>query len=339
MTAAAFKDAVRAPPNARVVAATVALTPSYATLGPAAPWLLLAFRIVQGSALGGEVGPSSVYLVESAPPARRGFDASWQIASQGLAVAAAGVVGVVLSALLTKQQLSDWGWRLPFLLCLALIPVAFRLRGEMTETLTRSTALPVPAATQVKYVVLGALLIIGGTVSTYVGNFMSTYAITTLKLPATLSLSATLVVGFATFGFALFGGWLGDRFGRKGMVLWPRVALAVLIVPMFFWLTSAPSLPTLWLTALVVAGLTSMSAGISLAIVPELLPKATRATGFAISYAIGVSIFGGSTQLVVAKLIDWTGSPAAPAYYVIVTSLITIAALLGVPETRGRSLD
>jgi MFS family permease len=421
MTAAALKDAVRAPPNARVVAATVAgnaiefydflsfsyfavyisgaffsgedphadllktlavfwsgflfrplggvvigayadragrrpalllslalitvgtmglaLTPSYATLGPAAPWLLVAFRIVQGFALGGEVGPSSVYLVESAPPARRGFYASWQIASQGLAVAAAGVVGVVLSALLTKQQLSDWGWRLPFLLCLALIPVAFRLRGEMTETLTRSTAPPVPTATQVKYVVLGVLLIIGGTVSTYVGNFMSTYAITTLKLPATLSLSATLVVGFATFGFALLGGWLGDRLGRKGMVLWPRVALAILIVPMFLWLTSAPSLPTLWLAALVVAGLTSMSAGISLAIVPELLPKATRATGFAISYAIGVSIFGGSTQLVVAKLIDWTGSPAAPAYYVIVTSLITIAALLWVPETRGGSLD
>jgi MFS family permease len=231
MTAAAFKDAVRAPPNARVVAATVALTPPYATLGPAAPWLLVAFRIVQGFALGGEVGPSSVYLMESAPPARRGCYASWQIASQGLAVAAAGIVGVILSALLTKQQLSDWGWRVPFLLCLALIPVAFRLRGEMTETLTRSTALPVPAATQVKYVVLGALLIIGGTVSTYVGNFMSTYAITTLKLPATLSLSATLVVGFATFGFALFGGWLGDRFGRKGMVLWPRVALAVLIQP------------------------------------------------------------------------------------------------------------
>ena len=82
-----------------------------------------------------------------------------------------------------------------------------------------------------------------------------------------------------------------------------------------------------------------MSAGIGLAILPELLPKATRATGFAVSYAIGVSIFGGSTQLVVAKLIDWTGSNIAPAYYVIATSLITVLALLALPETRGRTID
>lgn len=317
----------------------LALTPSYATIGSLAPALLVFFRIVQGFALGGEVGPSSVYLVEAAPPARRGFYASWQVASQGIAVAAAGAVGVVLSVLLTKQQLSDWGWRVPFLLCLLLVPVAFRLRGEMTETLTRSTAPPVPGGRQIKYIALGVLLIIGATVSTYVGSFISTYAITTLKLPATLSLSATLVGGCATFGFSLLGGWLGDKYGRKVLVLWPRVALAAAIVPMFYWLSSAPSAMTLWLTAILVGGLTAMSAGVGLVILPELLPRATRATGFAISYAIGVSIFGGSTQLVVAKLIEWTGSPAAPAYYVIVTSFVTIAALLALPETRGRPID
>jgi MFS family permease len=317
----------------------IALTPTYATLGPAAPAVLVFFRIVQGFALGGEVGPSSVYLVEAAPPHRRGFYASWQIASQGIAVGAAGLVGVILSALLTRQQLADWGWRVPFLLCLVLIPVAVRLRGEMTEPPHRAAPVRVPALTQAKYIGLGVMLIIGGTVSTYVGNYMSTFAITTLKLPPLLALSATFVGGCATFAFALLGGWLGDKYGRKSLVLWPRVALLVLIVPMFVWLTSAPSLLTLWLAALVVGGLTAMSAGIGLAIVPELLPRATRATGFAVSYALGVSIFGGSTQLVVAKLIDWTGTPIAPAYYVIATSLVTLVALLALPETRARTLD
>ena len=317
----------------------LALTPSYATIGWAAPTILILFRIVQGFALGGEVGPSSVYLVEAAPSHRRGFYASWQIASQGLAVAAAGLVGVILSSLLTKEQLIDWGWRVPFLLCLLLIPIAVWLRGEMREPPSPVAPQPVPMRTQIKYITLGVLLIIGGTVSTYVGNYMSTFAIATLKLPAPLALSATLVGGCATFGFALLGGWLGDSYGRKALVLWPRVALMVAIVPMFIWLTSAPSLPTLWLTVVVVTGLTAMSAGIGLAIVPELLPKATRATGFAVSYAIGVTLFGGSAQLVVAKLIDWTGSAIAPAYYVIATSLITLAALLAVPETRGRTLD
>ena len=219
------------------------------------------------------------------------------------------------------------------------LAIALRLRGEMTEPPRRSAPLHVPALTQARYIALGVLLIIGGTVSTYVGNYMSTFAIATLKLPATLALSATFVGGCATFAFALLGGWLGDKYGRKTLVLWPRVALLVLIVPMFVWLTTAPSLPTLWLAAIVVGGLTAMSAGIGLAIVPELLPKATRATGFAVSYAIGVSIFGGSTQLVVAKLADWTGSSLAPAYYVIATSLITLAALLALPETRDRALD
>ena len=317
----------------------LALTPTYATLGWAAPAILVFFRIVQGFALGGEVGPSSVFLVEAAPPHRRGFYASWQIASQGIAVAASGLVGVVLSATLSKGQLTDWGWRVPFLICLLLIPVAVRLRGEMEEPKSQAPKMRVPWLSQLKFIVLGVLLIIGGTVSTYVGNYMSTFAIATLKLPATLALSATLVGGCATFAFALLGGWLGDTYGRKSLVLWPRVALTVLIVPMFVWLTSAPSLPTLWLAAVIVGGLTAMSAGIGLAIVPELLPKATRATGFAVSYAIGVSIFGGSTQLVVAKLTDWTGSALSPAYYVIATSLVTLAALLALPETRGRTLD
>jgi MFS family permease len=321
----------------------LALIPSYATIGVAAPVLLVACRIIQGFALGGEVGPASVYLVEAAPAHARGFYASWQIASQGLAVMASGGLGTLLSYLLTKQQLADWGWRVPFLVCLALIPVAFYLRGEMPETLdTRRERAPASAealALQARYVFIGVLIIIGGTVSTYVGNYMSTYAITTLKLSPTLSLSATLIGGASTFLFALIGGWLGDRFGRKAMVLLPRIALAAAIWPMFVWLSSAPSAVTLWLSAIIVSGLTALSAGIGMVILPELLPPRARATGFAVSYAIGVSIFGGSTQLLVAWLIRITGNPAAPAWYVILTSLVTIGAVLALPETRGRAID
>ncbi len=321
----------------------LALIPAYATIGVAAPVLLVACRIVQGFALGGEVGPSSVYLMEAAPPHARGFYVSWQIASQGLAVMAGGGLATLLSFLLTKQQLAEWGWRIPFLVCLALIPVAFFLRGEMPETLDVRRQ-PAPAsqltlALQARYIALGVLIIVGGTVSTYVGNYMSTYAITTLKLPATLSLSATLIGGFSTFAFALIGGWLGDRFGRKALLLAPRIALALLIWPLFIWLSTAPSAATLWLSAITINALTALSAGIGLVILPELLPPRARATGFAVSYAVGVSIFGGSTQLLIAWLIKVTGNPAAPAWYVILTSLVTIGAALALPETRGREID
>ena len=229
---------------------------------------------------------------------------------------------------------------MPFLLCLALIPVAFFLRGAMPETLTPQA--PVERggiADHLGYVALGVLVIIGGTVSTYVGNYMSTYAITTLKLPPTLSLSATLVGGASTFAFALVGGWMGDRYGRKALVIWPRIALIVLIWPLFLWLSSAPSVLTLYVATIANAGLTALSAGIGLAMLPELLPRRVRATGLAISYAIGVSIFGGSTQFVIAWLIHATGNPVAPAWYVMATSLVTIAAVMALPETRGREMD
>ncbi len=321
----------------------LALIPSYATIGVTAPVLLVVCRIIQGFALGGEVGPASVYLVEAAPSESRGFYASWQIASQGLAVMAGGAIGTLLSVLLTKQQLADWGWRIPFLVCLALIPVAFYLRNEMTETLDRRRETAPQSkhelALQARYIALGVLIIVGGTVSTYVGNYMTTYAITVLKLPSTLSISATLIGGFSTFLFALIGGWLGDRFGRKALVMLPRVALALLIWPLFVWLSSAPGAATLWTSAIIANGLTAMSAGIGLVILPELLPPRVRATGFAVSYAVGVSIFGGSTQLLIAWLIKVTGNPAAPAWYVILTSLVTIGAVFALPETRGRALD
>ena len=320
----------------------LALVPSYATIGLAAPVMLVICRIIQGFALGGEVGPASVFLMEAAPPHARGFYVSWQIASQGLAVMAGGAVGVALSLVLTQEQLADWGWRVPFLLCLALIPIAFYLRGDMPETLTErghASAARQGLTENAGYVMLGVLLIIGGTVSTYVGNYMSTYAITTLKLPPTLSLSATLINGLGTFVFALIGGWLGDRHGRKALVLWPRVALAVVIWPLFLLLAASPNAMTLWLATIVNSALTALSAGVGLVILPELLPKRARATGFAVSYAIGVSIFGGSTQFVIAWLIHVTKNPAAPAWYVVATSLVTIGALLALPETRGQSIE
>jgi MFS family permease len=321
----------------------LAAIPSYKTIGVAAPVLLVIARCIQGFGLGGDVGPASVYLLEAAPPHARGYYVSWQIASQGLAVMAGGLVGVAMAAVLSKEDLAAWGWRVPFVICLALVPIAVYLRRRMPETLDQRAkgghAAPVSAADQTRYIALNVLIIIGGTVSTYVGNYMSTYAIFTLKLPPTLGLSATLVGGAATFAFALVGGWLGDRFGRKALVIWPRIALLIAIWPLFLWLSSSPSPLTLWLATTVNAGLTAMSAGIGLAILPELLPKRARAVGFSVSYALGVAIFGGSTQFVIAWLIHATGNPVAPAWYVIVTSLATLGAVLALPETRGRAIE
>lgn len=153
----------------------LALTPSYASIGVAAPVIVIFCRLVQGLALGGEVGPASVFLIEAAPNGKRGLYSSWQLASQGIAVLAAGILGLGLSLVLDKPALTEWGWRVPFVLCLLLVPVAFYLRREMPETYE-----PGPQSQRahlgdhVKLIVLAVLLILGGTVSTYVSNYMTT---------------------------------------------------------------------------------------------------------------------------------------------------------------------
>ena len=186
---------------------------------------------------------------------------------------------------------------------------------------------------------LAVLLILGGTVATYVGNYMTTYAIATLHFPPTVALAAAVVAGAATLAGSLLGGWLSDLYGRRPVMLLPRIALAFVAWPFFLLLTAHPGAGTLFAATAAVTGLTSASSAAALAVVPELLPGSIRATGLALSYAVGVSVFGGTTQFVITWLIGATGDPTSPAWYVTVTSIVTAIAMWTLPESRGRALE
>lgn len=319
----------------------MALTPSYASIGLAAPIIVIACRLVQGLALGGEVGPSTTYLIEIAPPGRRGLYGSWQLASQGIASLAAGVVGIVLTLALSKEQMLAWGWRIPFLLGLALIPIAFFLRRHMPESLehpTHSGPIKSPVADirhHLRPIMLALMVILGVTISTYAAIYMTTYAVTTLKLSATIAMSATIVFGVATWAGALLGGWLSDLYGRKPVMLWARVALFVLVYPAYMLLIDHTSVATLALATALLALLTGIGGAPTLVAIPELFPGHVRALGLSIAYAFGVALFGGTAQLVITWLIKVTNNPAAPALYVLITSLIAIVGILLMRETGG----
>lgn len=318
----------------------MAATPSYASIGIAAPLIVVACRLLQGLALGGEVGPATALLVEAAPPNQRALYASWQLASQGIAVAVGGLLGVAVSLALTAEQLAAWGWRVPFLVSIVLVPVAVKIRRSLPETFeagsSQSTGEILGGVVRRyrSYLILGVLMTLAGAVSSQIGNYMTTYAIQTLHLPATLAQTSALAGGAITFVFALLGGWLCDRRGRKIVLVLPRVLLMLLIVPMFSWLISAPSAFSFLAVTAVIAALTAMSAAAAMVVIPELLPASFRSTGISLVYAIGTTLFGGTTQFAVTGLLAWTGDPMSPAWYLAATSLVSLVAMWMLPETR-----
>jgi MFS family permease len=321
----------------------VAVTPSYETIGIAAPLILVAARLMQGLALGGEVGPSFAVLLEGARPGQRATYTSWQGASQGIAILAAGLVGAVLAAILTRAQLSEWGWRVPFALGLIIVPVGLYMRRRLPETLaapgTRRSADVVRLMWQGhrRSLVLAVLIIMCGTVSTYVLTYLTTYALTTLGLPASTSMLSTLTQGSVIAGLAFWSGRLSDRVGRKPVMIVSRIALMLAIYPAFVFLVGQR---TGWALVSVTALLTLVSLPgtvAMLAALTEIFPNQVRSCGVAFSYAASVALFGGTTQFVIAWLIGTTGDPLSPAYYVIATSAISLWAMFQLPETYKSS--
>lgn len=322
----------------------LALTPPYAVIGLAAPVLIVVARIVQGFALGGEVGPSSAFLLEAAPSGWRARYGAWQRASQGAAVLVAGLVGVIMSSLLSPAAMESWGWRVPFLLGISIVPVGIYVRRQLPETLAErgpkeAGVLATLLAKSRRPLALGILLTLSTGVSTYVGNYMTTYARTTLKMDPGIALSATLILGLTVVIFAPISGWLGDRYGRKPVLIWSRVAYMVVAYPAFVLLNEYPVGGILLAMVAVLTVFDTISNAIGLVLIPENFPKAVRSAGMAISYAVALMISGSATQFMVAWVIDVTGNPLSPAWFVILAGFVGLGAMYLATETKDIDID
>jgi MFS family permease len=199
----------------------LALTPSYAQIGIAAPVLVVLFRLLQGFAVGGELGPATAFMAESAPLHRRGLYLSMQYVTQDVAALIAGLLGVALASVLNDQQLQDWGWRAALLVGAAIVPFGLIVRRTLPETLTRSHAeqprqrLSAGLKANRRIVVLGVAIIASGTISYYSASYMTTYALTTLQMPAAIAFGLTVVNGSVSVVFELITGWLSDKRGTQ----------------------------------------------------------------------------------------------------------------------------
>jgi len=313
----------------------VAFTPSYAQIGLMAPIILVTARLIQGFSCGGEVGPATTYLLESAPPERRAMLTAWQGYSQQLAIVVGSLVGVVLTLLLTKQQLYGWGWRIPFALGVVIAPVALYIRGRLPETIQETETHASGKAVLVNLaryhssvVILGIFIISGATISTYVFTFMNTYAVTTLHLSERIGTIIALTGAVASIAGMATGAWL-DRLGRKVMLVASRAIFVVMVYPAYLTLTSPDATPgTIVAVNIVLNFVFSTGIGGLYVFLLEAFPKAVRSSGLAIMYALAVTIFGGTTQFIVTWLISVTKNPLVPAWYQIVANVASIAAIV-----------
>ena len=329
--------------------AVIALAPTYAQIGVAAPVLIVLARLIQGFSAGGEVGASTTLLVEHSTPARRGWAASWQFASQGLGILLGALLMGVLSATLSPAQMESWGWRLPFFLGLLIAPVGMYIRRQLQESLAEEDAadqrkegsrVAEVCREHGRTVLAATLSIIGGTAAAYVVTFyMPTYAIRELHMPPPVALFGAALVGLISFVCAPFVGAWSDRVGRKPLIFWSRIALAVLIYPGFLWLNASPTPAVLY----TVVGLLSITLVIQtvpgITMLPEMFPKRVRASGMSLVYSVGVALFGGFSPFISAWLVESTGSKLAPAWYLFALTVISLIGLRWLADHTGRDID
>jgi MFS family permease len=296
----------------------LALTPSYRVAGAAASILAVLFRLLQGFALGGEVGPNAAFLMEAAPPGRRGFYLSIHLATADFATLVAGFVGFSLSSLLTTAQLDAWGWRVAFLIGASIVPFGLALRRTLEETLPAEASEPAPPGSLRPLLVTagaGMLILGAGTISNYTLDYLTTYAQDTLHMAVRSAFGATVVLGLVSAVSDLATGQLVDRYGPKRVLVGPWILVILLAVPTFYVLNVLRTPAALFATTtlLTVVHIFGSSAAILLFILA--LPARVRAGALSLVYALAIAIFGGSTQLVEKLLIHWTGNPVAPGWY------------------------
>lgn len=324
--------------------APLALCPPFARIGVAAPLIVLAGRLLQGFAVGGDIGVAAAFVMETGPESRRGSRVSWQLTSQGAAALAGATFGLLLTSIMSPAALHAWGWRIPFLTGLLIAPVGLYLRRRLPDDppcadTTHHAGAPLAELFRQhgKTMLLAMLLMVGQSVPVYsIVYFMPSYMTRVMHMSAITGYLASALSALLLVAIPPLAGRLIDRMPRrKPLALVASACTACLIYPVFLIINHASGvLPILFGVALISTTVAFAAVAVTL-LVLESFPSRLRATGVAVSHALHVAVFGGTAQFIVTGLIKLTGDPMSAAWYVTSACAVSFCAVGAFKERQG----
>jgi MHS family proline/betaine transporter-like MFS transporter len=323
--------------------AAIAFCPPFATIGVAAPVILVAGRLLQGFAAGGDVGVATTLTMELAPASRRGYMVGWQLSGQGGAALLGASLGMLLTHTMPPVALASWGWRIPFVIGLLIVPAGmyFRRRVQTPAVVHRAGDQAQGTLAELcrehgRTTALATLMMLWRTVPVYaIVFYMPSYMTRVVHLPAMVGFSSSALSALLLVVIAPLSGLLADRLPRRRpLVLATSGLTALLVYPVFLLVTHKHGAWPILLGVGMITALIALGTSANTLLVLEALPARVRASGLAISYALGVALFGGTAQSIVTALIKWTGDPISVVWYIAPSCVASFCATALFKERR-----
>lgn len=323
----------------------IGFLPTYASIGLFAPLLLVVVRLAQGLSAGGETTAAAAFIVEWAPHGKRGFYGSFQQVGSAAGLLLGTLVVAILTTILGKEAMSEWGWRIPFILGAILAPIGFLIRRSVAETPAFDKAAKqefaeiLPRGSLAPMIAKAFLFTLFWSVGFYFFlSYMPTFAQREMKLDSSAVFWLNTLASVVYIATIPLTGALSDRIGRKPVLLISCVGFAVVSLPLFSALLAGPTVGLYTVTVVIAGILLAFYTGPAAATLSELFPTKYRSSGMAVGYSLSTVVFGGFTPFIATWLIAEFGTPIAPIYYVVLSAIVAGIFVLTLRETAKDKL-